>query len=101
GQYKLPRPIDLYAVGAWNDERVEMFLARDRLGVKPLYHALHGGTLYFGSEVKALLRALPAPRLRHDTVADYLTFLWVPDPDTLFEGISKLPPGHYATYDGK
>ncbi len=88
----------IFAMAIWDRERGELFLARDRLGVKPLYHAEHDGTLFFASEVKALQVALPRLRLRRDVVADYLTFLWVPDPDTMFERIYKLPPGHYATF---
>ena len=71
----------------------ELFLARDRLGVKPLYYAQLGDRLVFASEIKAMLPALPPPSLRREAVLDYLTFLWVPDPDTLFEGVWKLPPG--------
>src|SRR5437660_1138909 len=55
-----------------------------------------GDALYFASEVKALLQARPYPSLRRDAVADFLTFLWVPDPDTMFAGVYKLPPGHAA-----
>lgn len=88
----------IYAIAIWDSERGELFLARDRLGVKPLYHAEYDGVLYFASEVKALLAALPRPRLRRDVVADYLTFLWVPDPDTMFAGVYKLAAGHYATF---
>ena len=55
-------------------------VARDRLGVKPLYHAEHNGVFYFASEVKALLPALPRPSIRHTAVPDFLSFLWVPDP---------------------
>ena len=94
----LERLNGIFALAIWDDERRELFLARDRLGVKPLYYAQRDGTLYFASEVKALLQALPRRRLRRDAVADYLTFLWVPDPDTIFEGVYKLPPGHFATY---
>lgn len=92
----------IFAFAIWDTGRGSLLLARDRLGVKPLYHAQHDGTLYFASEVKALLTALPRPTLRPEAVADYLTFLWVPDPDTMFDGINKLPPGHYATFsDGR
>jgi asparagine synthase (glutamine-hydrolysing) len=87
----------IFAFAVWDAERGELFLARDRLGVKPLYYAEEEGKLYFASEVKALLPALPAPRVSYPALADYLTFLWTPDPDTVFEGIYKLPPGHYAT----
>ena len=90
----------IFAIAIWDAERRRLFLARDRLGVKPLYYAESGATFYFASEVKALLAALPRPTLRRDVLADYLTFLWVPDPDTLFKGIYKLPPGHYATFSG-
>jgi asparagine synthase (glutamine-hydrolysing) len=92
----------IFALAIWDSEQGELFLARDRLGVKPLYYAMDGDSLHFASEVKALLPALPPPRLNHAALADYLTFLWTPDPDTLFEGIHKLPPGHYATFaDGR
>ena len=100
GPEMLARINGIFALAIWDTERARLFLARDRLGVKPLYHATYAGTLYFASEVKALLPALPRPSLRRDAVADYLTFLWVPDPDTMFEGIYKLPPGHYATFSG-
>jgi asparagine synthase (glutamine-hydrolysing) len=88
----------IFAFAVWDAERGELFLARDRLGVKPLYYAQAAGVLYFSSEAKALLAALPAPRLDLAALAQYLTFLWVPDPDTLFDGIAKLPPGHCARW---
>jgi asparagine synthase (glutamine-hydrolysing) len=98
GAAMLSRLNGIFAFAIWDTERRELFLARDRLGVKPLYYAESGGSLAFASEIKALLPALPRPRMRRDVVADYLTFLWVPDPDTLFEGVYRLPPGHCATY---
>jgi asparagine synthase (glutamine-hydrolysing) len=101
GADMLGRLNGIFAMAIWDERERRLFLARDRLGVKPLYHAQHGSALYFASEVKALLPALPRPRLRCDAIADYLTFLWVPDPDTLFDGIYKLAPGHYAKYSGE
>jgi asparagine synthase (glutamine-hydrolysing) len=102
GEAMLDKLNGIYAFAIWDDVAHRLFLARDRLGVKPLYYAERDGALYFASEVKALLPALERPSLRHDAVADYLTFLWVPDPDTVFEGVYKLPPGHCATYaDGR
>jgi asparagine synthase (glutamine-hydrolysing) len=92
----LARLNGIYAFGIWDCAKRELFLARDRLGVKPLYYARQNGAFYFASEVKALLPALPSPRMRLDALLDYLTFLWVPDPDTIFDGIYKLPPGHCA-----
>ncbi|MBV9311458.1 MAG: asparagine synthase (glutamine-hydrolyzing) [Solirubrobacterales bacterium] len=101
GADMLARLNGIFAMAIWDEERGRLFLARDRLGVKPLYYAQDNDTLYFASEVKALLPALPRPSLRRDVVAEYLTFLWVPDPDTMFDGIQKLAPGHYATFSGR
>jgi asparagine synthase (glutamine-hydrolysing) len=98
----LDRLRGIFAFAIWDAEAQSLFLARDRLGVKPLYFTQHDGGLYFASEIKALLPAVGRPRMRSEVLADYLTFLWVPDPDTLFDDVFKLPPGHFATYaDGK
>ena len=101
-----PKALDMlngiFAFAVWDAEAGELFLARDRLGVKPLYYAETGRSLLFASEIKALLPALKAPRLRTDALVDFLTFLWVPDPDTMFEGVMVLPPGHYGRWcDGR
>lgn len=102
GPAMLGRLNGIFAFAIWSTDESSLFLARDRLGVKPLYYSQQEGLLYFASEVKALLPALGRPSLRPDVVADYLTFLWVPDPDTLFDGIYKLPPGHCAWFrDGR
>jgi len=88
----------IFAFAVWDAERGELFLARDRLGIKPLYYAQEQDVLYFASEPKALLPAIGPPRVSHTALADYLTFLWTPDPETLLQGVFKLPPGHYATF---
>jgi asparagine synthase (glutamine-hydrolysing) len=77
----------------------KLFLARDHFGIKPLYYRDLGGKLAFASEVKALLE-VPGIEARIDPEAlhQYLTFLWVPDPATMFEGIRKLEAGHYAIW---
>ncbi len=98
GKAMLERLNGIFAFAIWDTERHELFLARDRLGVKPLYYTQHDGLFYFASEIKALLKVLPTPRLRPEGIADYLTFLWIPDPDTMFEGIFKLPAGHFAEF---
>ncbi len=79
----------------------KVFLARDHFGIKPLYYWEGGGKLAFASEIKALLEVpgLDA-RLSIKALDQYLTFLWVPDPLTMFEGILKLPAGHYALWQG-
>lgn len=78
-----------------------LLLARDAFGVKPLYYVHDGKRLAFASEAKSLLE-LPGftPRMDVESLHRYLTFLWVPDPDTLFEGVKKLPAGHLATFRG-
>ncbi|MBI2935858.1 MAG: asparagine synthase (glutamine-hydrolyzing), partial [Chloroflexi bacterium] len=79
----------------------KLFVARDHFGVKPLYYVHRNGCFAFASEIKALL-LLPEVERRVDLQAlhQYLTFLWVPDPKTMLEGIAKLPAGHYATVQG-
>jgi asparagine synthase (glutamine-hydrolysing) len=102
GAEMLHRLNGMFAFALWDTKRQELFMARDRLGIKPLYWAQELDTLYFASEIKSLLPALPPTQMRTELVADYLTFLWVPGADTLFAGIYKLEPGHCATFrDGR
>jgi asparagine synthase (glutamine-hydrolysing) len=76
----------------------ELFLARDHFGVKPLYYSHRGRKFAFASEVKALLHVPEIDaELDLESLHQYLTFLWVPDPKTMFRGIYKLPAGHCAT----
>ena len=77
----------------------KVFLARDHFGIKPLYYYALGGKLAFASEIKALLE-VPGieARLSMAALHQYLTFLWVPDPATMFEGIHKLEAGHFAIW---
>ena len=81
----------------------ELFLARDHFGVKPFYYAQRGRKLAFASEVKALLHVPEIDaEIDLESLHQYLTFLWVPDPKTMFRGIYKLPAGHCATFrDGE
>jgi asparagine synthase (glutamine-hydrolysing) len=77
----------------------KLFLARDHFGIKPLYYWERGGKLAFASEIKALLE-VPGieASMNLEALDKYLTFLWVPDPLTMFDGIRKLPAGHYAIW---
>ena len=77
----------------------KIFLARDHFGIKPLYYCDRAGKLAFASEIKALLE-VPGieARMNMEALHQYLTFLWVPDPATMFEGIRKLEAGHYAIW---
>jgi asparagine synthase (glutamine-hydrolysing) len=92
-----------FAICDLRSGRPELFLARDHFGVKPFYYAHHGRKLVFASEVKALLHVPHIEaELDLESLHQYLTFLWVPDPNTMFRGIQKLPAGHYATFrDGE
>ncbi len=94
----------MFAFAIWNRRRRELFLARDRLGVKPLYYAhLDDGTLIFGSEIKSLL-ATGAIRAELNAAAfpDYLANHAPSAADTLFGGIKRLPPGHTLLWrDGR
>jgi asparagine synthase (glutamine-hydrolysing) len=85
----------MFAFAVWDAKARRLLLARDRLGVKPLYYAAVPGGIVFGSEIKSLL-ADPEVRRewRADAVDAYLTLLYVPAPDTIYRGIHKLPPAH-------
>src|SRR6476661_2063385 len=79
--------------------RPALFVARDHFGVKPFYYAHQGNRFAFASEIKALLQ-VPGidAELDPEALHQYLTFLWVPDPGTMFRGILKLPAGHHAIF---
>lgn len=99
GPAMLERLNGIFAFGIWDDAERRLFLARDRLGVKPLYWTRRDGVFGFASELRALLPLIGSPTLDRAAIADYLTFLWVPHPRTAFEEIRKLSPGHYAWVD--
>jgi asparagine synthase (glutamine-hydrolysing) len=85
----------MFALAIWDDRRRRLILARDRFGKKPLYYWTHGDRLVFGSEIKSVLANPHVPRrLRREAIAPYLTFGYVPTPDTFFEGVRSVPPGH-------
>jgi asparagine synthase (glutamine-hydrolysing) len=83
----------MFALAIWDSRKRELFLARDRLGVKPLYYADLPGGFVFGSEIKALLKH-PAltPDLDEEAFFHYLTFVCTPAPLTMFKGVRKLAP---------
>lgn len=85
----------MFAFALWDAERRQLLIARDHLGIKPLYYCLAGGQLLFASEIKSLLRHPACPReVDLDAMAELFTFRYVPSPKTLFRGVMKLPPGH-------
>jgi asparagine synthase (glutamine-hydrolysing) len=97
GERCLERFNGMFAFALWDRNTETLFLARDRLGVKPLYYAeLQDGEFIFGSELKALLKHPLLPREVHaEAVEDYFCFGYVPDPKTIFRNVHKLAPGHF------
>jgi len=95
GQDCVNRFRGMFAFAIWDPRDRSLFLARDRLGIKPLYYLQWQGSFYFASEAKALL-AVPGFRPRVDlrALSLYLTFRFTPGENTLFAGIKKLLPGH-------
>jgi len=89
----------MFALAIWDASRQQLLLARDRLGQKPLVYRLEPGRLLFASELKSLLEVSDVPRRLDPQALDaYLTYQYVPHPRTIFQGIAKLPPGHYGVY---
>jgi asparagine synthase (glutamine-hydrolysing) len=85
----------MFAFAIWDGPRRELFLARDRLGIKPLYYAATPRGVVFGSELKALVQSpWLTPRLDRRGLTAYLQYGYVPDPLSILEGVSKVPPGH-------
>jgi asparagine synthase (glutamine-hydrolysing) len=91
----------MFPFAIWNERTQELFLARDRVGKKPLFYTQSGGQFIFASELKALL-AHPAVGREVDPAAldDYLALQYVPAPRTIFKGVQKLPPAHTLTWRG-
>jgi asparagine synthase (glutamine-hydrolysing) len=84
----------MFAIALWDVRARELWLVRDRIGIKPLYYSVHHGRITFASEIKALLQDQDQPRAVHEEAFfHYLSFLTTPAPQTLFDGIRKLPGG--------
>jgi asparagine synthase (glutamine-hydrolysing) len=85
----------MFSFAIWDPRRRRLMLARDRVGIKPLYYYADHGCLVFGSELKALLQCAEVPReLDHLALDTYLTCEYIPGPRTIFKNVHKLPPGH-------
>ena len=90
----------MFAVAIWDANRNRLVLARDRIGQKPLYYAVKDNRLVFGSELKCLA-AVPGVCSEIDPAAidEFLTYQYIPHPSTIWKGVRKLPPGHYAVFE--
>jgi asparagine synthase (glutamine-hydrolysing) len=88
----------MFAFALWDRDRSELFLARDRMGEKPLYYGVHKGVFLFGSEIKAI-KCNPAfdGEIDRDSLSLFFRFNYIPAPFSVFKGIYKLPPGSFLT----
>jgi asparagine synthase (glutamine-hydrolysing) len=85
----------MFAFAIWDKEEKKLFLARDRVGIKPLYYSFVNNRLVFASEIKAILHdSSVSQEINLSAIDEYLTFLYIPAPLTIFEKINKLLPGH-------
>src|SRR6185503_4198708 len=105
GKDSLARLNGMFAFAIWDKQEQALTLARDHVGIKPLYYAhipptaTDPGKLIFASEIKAILATgLVERALNTEALHQFLTFLWAPDPNTLFQGIKTVPPAHVLTF---
>ncbi|HEV3029578.1 MAG TPA: asparagine synthase (glutamine-hydrolyzing), partial [Planctomycetota bacterium] len=92
----------MFAFAIWDDQKKSLFMARDRMGKKPLFYARKGQALYFASELKALLKSGEIARdVNLDAIPLYFAYQFIPSPMTIFSGVERLPPAHWLTCDAK
>lgn len=91
----------MFAFALWDSVRRRLVLARDRVGIKPLFYHVGAGRLVFGSELKAVLSSLDSvPGLNVEAIYDYLTYNYIPAPKTAYQNVFKLPAGHLLVVEG-
>lgn len=90
----------MFAIALYDERQQRLLLARDRLGKKPLYYAHKDGRLYFGSEIKTILAVAPelASNINTRALLQYFSLQYIPDPNSAYRDIAKLPPGHLLEY---
>ncbi len=90
----------MFAFALWDSKRKRLILARDRVGIKPLYYYSKGGAFAFASEIKSLLiHPGISKEINFKALHNYLTFLYVPGPETIFKNVMKLLPGHILIFE--
>src|SRR6056297_666529 len=90
----------MFAIAIWDGRRNRMVLARDRIGQKPLYYAVKDGRLVFGSELKCLAEVEGVcTEIDPAAIDQFLTYQYIPYPNTIWKGVRKLEPGHFATFE--
>jgi asparagine synthase (glutamine-hydrolysing) len=101
GEGIVPRLRGMFAFAIWDANRRTLFMARDRLGIKPLYYYTSAAGLVFGSEIKAILEHPDVQReLDHEALDAYLSLLYVPAPHTIWKNLRKLPAAHTLRVEG-
>jgi len=99
GRAAIARLRGMFGLAIFDTRSNTLLVARDRIGIKPMYYARTNGRLYFGSELKSLLEAPDLPRdLDPDALDHYLSFLYTPRDGSIFKSVKKLPPGHTLTW---
>jgi len=86
----------IFSFVVWDRENNQLLLARDHFGVKPLHFVQQGGCFLFASEIKSLLAAGIAPKMNRAALHVFMNVRYVPDQQTLFDGVHRFPPGHFA-----
>ncbi|MFK8112601.1 MAG: asparagine synthase (glutamine-hydrolyzing) [Rubripirellula sp.] len=90
----------MFAIAIWDSNRNRMILARDRIGQKPLYYAVKDGRLVFGSELKCLAAVEGiCSEVDPGAIDEFLTYQYIPPPGTIWKGVRKLAPGHFAVFE--
>jgi asparagine synthase (glutamine-hydrolysing) len=90
----------MFSIGLWDDRNQRLLLVRDRVGKKPLYYFADGGSLYFASELKSFFKLNGfKPSIDPASLYDYLAYMCVPSPRTIFKNVFKLEPGYYLKVD--
>jgi asparagine synthase (glutamine-hydrolysing) len=99
GEACVERLRGMFAFAIYDKRERKLFMARDRVGVKPLHYAVVAGGIVFGSEIKSLLQHKAVNReVNFEAISDFFSYGYVPDPHSAFRGIEKLPPGHTLTF---
>ncbi len=96
--------VGMFAISIYDLKKRELWLIRDRIGIKPLYYSINKSKINFSSEIKALLKdPLQKREVNDEAFYNYLSFLTSPSPQTLFDGIKKIPPGTWIkiNHDGE
>lgn len=95
----LTRLNGMFAIAIWDKKEQELVIARDRMGIKPLYYNHENSHFILASEVRTILKSgLVSNKINKSAIHDFIKYQWIQSPDTIISNISSLPPGHFAVY---